>query len=327
MVKTVRVWETGGPEVMRIEEAALSPPAPGEVTVRHTVIGVNFIDTYYRSGLYKPAGSGAPFTPGAEAAGVVEAVGAGVSGFAVGDRVAYAGDIGAYAQARNMSPARLVHLPDDIDDRTAAAALLKGMTVRYLLAETFAVRPEHTVLFHAGAGGVGRIAGQWLKDIGATAIATVGSDEKAAIALAAGYTHAINYRSEDFVARLAELTGGRKCDVVYDSVGKDTFPGSLDCLRPRGMFVSFGNASGPVAAFSLAMLAQRGSLYATRPSLGAYTATRQALEANAAELFDRLRRGVVTVDVGQAFPLEQVVDCHRALEGRATSGSTVLTVG
>lgn len=326
MVKAMMIRQTGGPEVMLLEDIPLPPPAPGEARIAHTAIGVNFIDTYYRKGLYRPAG-GLPFVTGAEAAGVVEAVGEGVSDVAVGDRVAYAGDVGAYAEARNVAVRNLVRLPDDIDDRTAAAALLKGMTVRYLLMETYPVKASDTVLFHAGAGGVGQIAGQWLREIGATTIATVGSDEKAEIARAVGYSHVINYVREDFVARVKDITGGRKCDVVYDSVGRDTFLGSLDCLRPRGLLVSFGNSSGPVEGVNLGILSQKGSLYVTRPTLGTYTSTRAALEANAADLFDHIRRGIVKIDIGQSFPLDRAVDCHRALESRGTRGSTILTVG
>jgi NADPH2:quinone reductase len=325
MVKVVRVEETGGPGVMRIVDADPGRPGPGEALVRHTAIGVNFIDTYYRSGLYKPAG-GLPFTPGAEAAGVVEAVGDGVTTVKPGDRVVYSMSVGAYSQARIAPADRLVPIPDGIDDRTAAASLLKGMTVQYLLRRTFKVEPQHTVLFHAGAGGVGQIAGQWLKHIGCTSIATVGSEEKAEIARQVGYTHVVNYRAENFVERVAEITGGAKCDVVYDSIGKDTFPASLDCLKPLGMFVSFGNASGAIAAFDILLLSQKGSLYATRPTLFAYTAKREDLLATAADLFDKIEHGIVSVSIGQEFALDDVVACHEAMESRATTGSTILTV-
>jgi NADPH2:quinone reductase len=325
MVKAIRVGAVGGPEAMRLEEVDLAPPGPGEARIRHTAIGVNFIDVYYRSGLYKTP-DGVPFTPGSEAAGVVAAIGSGVTAVSVGDRVAYAGSLGAYATERNMAADRLVPIPDGIDDRTAAAALLKGLTVQYLLRGTFEVKPEHTVLFHAGAGGVGQIAGQWLRAIGCRSITTVGTADKAAMALDAGFGEAIDYRREDFVARVSEITGGERCHVVYDSVGKDTFPGSLDCLRPRGTFVSFGNASGPVPAFDMLTLMHKGSLYATRPTLGHYTASREDLLRRAEDLFGMILSGAVTVRIGQSFPLEQATDCHRAMESRATVGSTVLTV-
>ncbi|WP_370674295.1 quinone oxidoreductase [Pleomorphomonas sp. PLEO] len=325
MVKAIVVRQTGGPEVMSVEEVEVGMPGPGEVRLRHTAIGVNFIDTYYRNGIY-PAPAGLPFIPGAEAVGIVEKVGEGVVQFHPGDRVAYAGSVGAYVEARLISAQRLVRVPDDIDGFTVAASLLKGMTVQYLLRQTFQVTRDHTVLFHAGAGGVGQIAGQWLKSIGATSIATVGSEEKAEIARACGYTHVINYRAEDFVARVGEITRGAKCDVVYDSVGKDTFPASLDCLKPRGLFVSFGNSSGPVSEFSLGILSQKGSLYATRPTLGHYTATRADLDACAEDLFEQIRNEVVTINVGQKFALTNAVACHKAMEARETVGSTLLTV-
>ncbi|WP_237151797.1 quinone oxidoreductase family protein [Oryzibacter oryziterrae] len=325
MVKVIKQYKPGGPEVLQVEDVDLAPPAPGEVRLRHTAIGVNFIDTYFRSGLYKAPG-GFPFTPGSEAAGVIEAVGEEVEGFKVGDRVVYTDAGGGYAQARNIGTDDLLLIPEGVDDRTAAAVLLKGMTVQYLIRQTFKVGPEHTVLWHAGAGGVGLIAGQWLKSIGCTSIATAGSPEKVKLALEAGFTHAIDYRTDNFVERVAEITGGTKCDVVYDSVGKDTFPASLDCLKPRGLFVSFGNASGPVSAFELSLLSQKGSLFATRPTLFSYTSTRPALEACAADLFAQIKSGVVKVTIGQEFPLEDVANCHRALESRATVGATILTV-
>lgn len=325
MVKAIVVRKTGGPEVMSVEEVQVGMPGPGEVRLRHTAIGVNFIDTYYRKGIY-PAPAGLPFIPGAEAVGIVEKVGEGVAQFHPGDRVAYAGSVGAYAEARLISAQRLVRVPDDIDGFTVAASLLKGMTVQYLLRQTFQVTRDHTVLFHAGAGGVGQIAGQWLKSIGATSIATVGSEEKAEIARACGYTHVINYRTDDFVARVGEITRGAKCDVVYDSVGRDTFPASLDCLKPRGLFVSFGNSSGPVSEFNLGILSQKGSLYATRPTLGHYTATRGDLDACAEDLFEQIRNEVVTINVGQKFALTNAVACHKAMEARETVGSTLLTV-
>lgn len=325
MVKAIVVRETGGPEVMSLEEVEVGAPGPGEVRLKHTAIGVNFIDTYYRKGLY-PAPAGLPFIPGAEAVGIVEKAGEGVVQFRPGDRVAYAGSVGAYAEARLISAQKLVRVPDDIDGFTVAASLLKGMTVQYLLRLTFKVTRDHTVLFHAGAGGVGQIAGQWLKSLGATSIATVGSEEKAEVARACGYTHVINYHTEDFVARVAEITGGAKCDVVYDSVGKDTFPASLDCLKPRGLFVSFGNSSGPVAEFNLGTLSQKGSLYVTRPTLTHYTATRGDLDACAEDLFEQIRSEAVTINIGQKFALADAVACHKAMEARKTVGSTLLTV-
>lgn len=325
MVKAVMVHEVGGPDAMRIESVRIPAPGPGEVRVRHTVIGVNFIDTYYRKGLYK-APHGVPFTPGAEAAGIVTEIGDGVTEVAVGQRVVYAASLGAYAEERVMACDRLVPIPDDIDDATAAAGLLKGLTAQFLLRRTFRVGPEHTVLFHAGAGGVGLIAGQWLKALGATTIATAGSADKVALALEAGYGHVVNYVEEDFVARVAEITGGEKCHVVYDSVGKQTFPGSLDCLRQLGMFVTFGNSSGPVPPIEPLLLSQKGSLFMTRPTLFHYTARRADLLASADDLFSIIRSGSVRITIGQTFALDDVVECHRTMESRGTTGSTILTV-
>jgi NADPH2:quinone reductase len=290
--------------------------------VRHTAIGVNFIDTYHRSGLYPVA---LPSGLGMEAAGVVEAVGPDVSEVAVGQRVAYAaGPPGAYATHRNVRAAVLVPLPDAISDELAAAALLKGMTVELLVRRAFAVEPGSTVLWHAAAGGVGLIACQWLAHLGVTVIGTVGSDEKAALARAHGCAHPVVYTREDFVARVRELTDGQGVPVVYDSVGRATFDGSLQCLRRRGMLVGFGNASGKPEPFDLARLAQGGSLFVTRPTLFDYVATRQELLASASALFDVLARGVVKVEVRQRWPLRQAEAAHRALQGRETSGSTVL---
>lgn len=323
MVRAVRVHEVGGPEVLRIEDVAVGEPGPGEARVRHTAIGVNFIDTYFRSGLY-PAPSG-PFVPGAEAAGVVEAVGPGVTTVTPGDRVAYVVTLGAYADARLIDAGRLIRLPDDVSDRDAAAMMLKGMTVRFLLRATYQVHPETVMLVHAAAGGVGLLMGQWARHLGVgTIIGTVGGPEKAALAQANGYTHVIDYRSEDFVARVKDITGGRGVDVAYDSVGKDTFPGSLDCLRPRGLWVSFGNASGPVPPFPISLLSQKGSLYATRPTIFAYIATPEELRETAQDLFDVVRAGAVTVSARQEMPLAEVAEAHHALEGRRTSGATVL---
>ncbi|HUG60345.1 MAG TPA: quinone oxidoreductase [Methylomirabilota bacterium] len=325
MVKAVRVHEVGGPSAMRIEEVDVPAPGGGEARIRHTAIGVNFIDTYYRSGLYK-APSGVPFVPGAEAAGVVTEVGEGVTDVAVGQRVVYAGSVGAYAEERVMPTGRLVPIPDDIEDKVAAACLLKGLTAQYLIRRTFRVEPEHTVLFHAGAGGVGLIAGQWLKSLGCTSISTAGSPEKVELAREAGYGHVISYRTENFVERVAEITGGEKCHVVYDSVGKDTFPGSLDCIRPLGMFVTFGNASGPVPAIEPLTLAQKGSLFMTRPTLATYTAQRADLLAAADDLFAIIRSGAVRITIGQTFALDDVVACHEAMESRRTTGSTIQTL-
>lgn len=322
-MKAVRVHEVGGPEVLKVEDVEVPVPGAGEALIRHTVIGVNFIDTYFRSGLYK-APTPLPFTPGSEGAGVVEAIGPGVSEVAVGDRVVYAGSVGAYAEYRTMPADRLVPIPDNVDDRTAAAVLLKGLTAQFLVTQTFKVEPHHRVLFHAAAGGVGLIAGQWLKSIGATTIGTVGSPDKVELARKAGYTHVVDYRAEDFVSRVAEITGGEKCDVVYDSVGKDTFPASLDCLRMRGLFVSFGNSSGAVPPFEMILLSQKGSLFATRPTLFHYFARREDLLAGAADLFDKVAKGIVTVEIGQEFSLDDVVGCHQALASRITRGSTIL---
>ena len=322
MVRAVRIHEYGGPDVLRFEEVQVGAPGAGQVRVRHSAIGLNYIDTYHRTGLYPvPA---LPGVIGMEAAGVVTEVGAGVTEFATGDRVAYANPIGAYAQERIIPADRLVRLPDSVDDKTAAAMMLQGMTVQYLIRRTYKVGAGTTCLWHAAAGGVGLIACQWAKHLGATLIGTAGSDEKVALAKANGYTHVINYRSENFAERVKEITGGKGCDVVYDSIGKDTFPASLDCLRPLGMFVSFGNSSGPVDAFNLGLLGQKGSLFATRPSLFAYIAARSDLEATAGDLFDVVGSGKVKIDVRQTFPLADAARAHQALEGRETTGSTVL---
>jgi NADPH2:quinone reductase len=318
----VRVEAYGGPEVLKLAQVTLPEPAPGEALIRQTAIGLNFIDVYHRTGLYPQAAM--PFTPGMEGAGVVEAVGGGVKDLKAGDRVAYAGTLGGYAEARLIPADRLVKLPKEIDDKTAAAMMLQGMTVEYLLGRTFKVAPSTTLLFHAAAGGVGLIACQWARALGATLIGTAGGPEKCALAKAHGATHVIDYGQEDFVARVKELTGGKLCDVVYDSIGKDTFPGSLDCLRPRGMFVAFGQASGPIPPFNLGLLAQKGSLYATRPSLMTYTAKREDLAASAAELFRMVGSGKVRIEVNQTYPLSRVADAHRDLEARRTTGSTVL---
>jgi NADPH2:quinone reductase len=322
MTRAIRIHATGGPEVLQLDEVTLPPPGPGEARVRHTAIGVNFIDTYHRSGLYPlpmPAGIGS------EAAGVVEAVGAGVTDVAVGQRVAYCGGApGSYADARVIAADRLVPLPAAVSDRDAAALLLKGLTVQYLFRQTFRLQGGETILFHAAAGGVGLIACQWATALGVRMIGTVSSDDKAALARAHGCAETIVYTREDFVARVKALTGGAGVPVVYDSIGKDTFPASLDCLAPRGLFVSFGNASGPVAAFNLGLLAQKGSLFATRPTLMGYAAKRADLLAMAEDLFAMVAAGKVKADVRQTFPLAAAVDAHRALESRGTTGATLL---
>lgn len=323
MPHAIRIHRHGGPEVLSYEEVEVGAPGPGEVLVRHRAVGINFVDTYVRSGLY-PVPS-LPSGIGSEAAGVVEAVGDGVDDLSVGQRVAYAtGPLGAYAERRIVPADRLVPLPDAIADEVAAASMLKGMTVEYLVRRTYPVKAGETVLWHAAAGGVGLIACQWLKHLGATVIGTVSSDEKAELARAHGCDHTIVYTREDFVARARAITGGAGLPVVYDSVGRATFPTSLDCLRPRGMFVSFGNASGKPDPFDMAVLAQKGSLYLTRPTLGTYTATREELLASANALFDVITRGAVKVEVNQRFALKDAADAHRALESRATTGSSVL---
>lgn len=320
MAQVVRIHEYGGADVLRREEVDPGSPGAGEVRLKQTAIGLNYIDTYHRTGLYKlPA---LPAVIGVEGAGVVTAVGAGVSDLKTGDRVAYTGCIGSYASERLAPADRMVKLPDAISDETAAAMMLKGMTVRYLLRETYRVGPETTLLFHAAAGGVGLIASQWARALGATIIGTAGSADKLDLARAHGCTHVINYRTENFVERVKEITDGKLCDVVYDSVGKDTFPGSLDCLKPRGLWVSFGNASGPVPPFELSLL--KGSLFATRPSLFAYTATRAELLANAAELFHMVESGKVQIEIGQRYALSDIASAHRDLEGRKTTGSIIL---
>lgn len=323
MAWAVRVHETGGPEKLSYEEINVGSPGQGEVRVRHTAIGLNFIDTYFRSGLY-PAPQGLPFIPGNEAAGVVVEVGEGVADLRPGDRVAYGSSLGAYCSERVMPAAPLVKLPSNISDETAAAMMLKGMTARYLLRQTFVVKAGDTVLVQAAAGGVGLILCQWAAHLGATVIGTVGSAEKGELARANGATYVINYREEDFVARVKDITEGALCDVVYDGVGQATYPASLDCLRPRGMFVSFGNASGAIQNFSLLALSQKGSLYATRPTLFTHVATREALLANASDLFEAVGSGVVKIAIDQRYKLADVAEAHRDLEGRRTTGSTIL---
>jgi NADPH2:quinone reductase len=323
MLKAIRIHEYGGPEVLRWEEVEVGDPGPGQLRVRHGAVGLNYIDVYHRTGLY-PLPS-LPWTLGMEGAGWVEAVGEGVAEFKVGDRVAYASPpVGAYAEVRLIPADRVVALPEAIDDPTAAAMMLQGMTAQYLLRRTYRVQPGDAILLHAAAGGVGLIASQWARHLGATVIGTVGNDEKAELARAHGCHHAIVYTRENFVERVREITGGQGVAVVYDSVGKDTFTGSLDCLRPLGMMVSFGNASGPVPPFEPGILAAKGSLFLTRPTLMTYTAKRVDLVASAAELFEAVASGVVNIEVRQTYPLAEAARAHRDLEARRTTGSTVL---
>ncbi|ADU12171.1 quinone oxidoreductase family protein [Asticcacaulis excentricus] len=321
MTTAIRVHETGGPEVLRVEQIDIGEPGPGEARVRHTAIGVNFIDTYFRSGLYKTA---MPFVPGNEGAGIVEAVGEGVNFVKVGDRVVYSATPGGYAQARLIAADKLIPIPDGISDEVAAAVFLKGLTAQYLLRRTFRVGPGHTVLIHAAAGGVGLIAGQWARALGATVIGTAGSEAKIELARHNGYSHLINYRTEDFVARVLEITGGRKVDVVYDSVGKDTFDGSLDVLKPLGLMVSFGQSSGAVPPVDISVLNTKGSLFLTRPSVFGYNLDRATLLDSAADLFGVILNGKVRVRIDQRFALTEARAAHEALESRATTGSTLL---
>jgi len=321
MTHAIRVHEYGGPEVLTWDEVEVGDPGPGQVRVKQTAIGLNFIDVYGRTGLYPQ--DELPFVPGMEGAGVVTAVGEGVRDLKVGRRVAYAGPIGGYAEERLIAADRVVRIPDGVSDETAAAIMLKGMTAQYLLRRTYKVGPDTTLLFHAAAGGVGMIACQWAAALGATVIGTVGSAGKALIARSHGCTHVINYREEDVVTKVKEYTEGEGVDVVYDSVGKDTFPASLDCLKRRGMWVSFGQASGPVPEFRINLLAQKGSLFATRPALGDYIATRKELVAAANDLFGVITKGKVRVAVNQTYPLAEAERAHRELEGRLTTGSTL----
>ena len=323
MTKAVRVHRFGGPEVLTFEDVEVGAPGPGEVRVRQSACGLNYLDTYYRTGLYPVAG-GLPFVIGSEAAGVVEAVAPDVTSVKPGDRVTYVVATGAYAEVRLITAERLVKLPADIDERTAAAAMLKGMTVEYLLRRTFKVGPGHTVLIHAAAGGVGLMACQLASHLGATVIGTVGSAEKAKLAQANGCQYPIEYRRENFAEKVAEITKGAKCDVVYDSIGKDTLQASLDCLKPFGMFVSYGNASGPVDSFNIGLLAKGGSLYATRPTLFTHIAKRADLDALSSALFDEIRNGVVKIPINQTYPLAEARRAHEALESRGTTGTTLL---
>lgn len=322
MPHAIRIHKTGGPEVLQWEAVEVGDPGPGEARIRHTAIGVNYIDTYQRSGLYKLA---LPSSLGSEGAGVVEAVGAGVADVKVGDRVAYSGGPpGAYAQVRVMPADRLVKLPDGVSERSAATLMLKGLTVQYLLRQTYPLKGGETILMHAAAGGIGLIACQWTRELGVTMIGTVGSDEKAALAKSNGCAHTIVYTRENFVERVKQITGGKGVPVVYDGVGKDTFPASLDCLSPRGMLVSFGNSSGPIGAFDILLLSQKGSLYVTRPTLATYTSTRPALLAMAAQMFDLVKAGKLVNDARQTYALKDAAQAHRDLEARKTTGSTVL---
>ena len=323
MSKAIRIHEYGGPEVLRWEDVPVSEPGPGQLRIRHAAIGLNYIDVYHRNGLY-PLPS-LPWTLGMEGAGRVEAVGAGVTEFQVGDRVAYASPpVGAYAEVRLIPADRVVALPETIDDQTAAAMMLQGMTAQYLLRRTYRVQPGYAILLHAAAGGVGLIASQWARQLGALVIGTVGSDEKAEIARAHGCHHTIVYSRENFVDRVREITNGQGVAVVYDSVGQETFTGSLDCLRPLGMMVSFGNASGPVPPFEPGLLAAKGSLFLTRPTVMTYTAKREDMATAAAELFEVVTLGAVKIAVRQTYPLAETAQAHRDLEARKTTGSTVL---
>lgn len=322
MTHAIRIHQHGGPEELKWETVNVGAPGENEVRIRHTAVGLNFIDTYHRTGLYKIP---LPSVLGREAAGVVEALGAAVTDLKLGDRVAYgAAPIGAYAEERLVAADRVVKIPDNVTDQQAASIMLKGMTAQYLLRRTYPVSAGDTILFHAAAGGVGLILCQWAKHLGATVIGTVGSDEKGRLAKTHGCEHIINYSNEDFVARVAEITGGKKCAVVYDGVGKDTFMKSLDCLRPRGTMALFGNASGKVEPFDLGFLAAKGSLYVTRPTLDTHVATREDLLATANDLFDVVGRGIVKVEINQTYPLKDAEQAHRDLEARRTTGSTVL---
>ena len=321
MTKAIRIHQTGGPEVLQLEDIELPAPAKGEVRIKHHAIGLNFIEIYFRKGAY-PAPL--PFTPGNEGAGQIVAVGKGVKGFKVGDRVAYAAIPGSYAEERNIDARYIVKLPKEINYETGAAMMLKGLTAQYLLRRTYKVKKGDVVLVHAAAGGVGLILCQWAKALGATVIGTVGSEEKGVLAKKAGAKHIIYYNSENFAERVAELTKGKKCDVVYDGVGKATFPGSLDCLKPMGTFVSFGSASGQIDAFNIGILQQKGSLFATRPTLFHYIAKREDLDAMAKDLFKVVKNGTVKIPIHSRWKLEDVAEAHKALESRQTTGAAVL---
>ena len=322
-IKGMVVHATGAAGEMKWEQVALTDPEADEIQVRHTAVGLNFIDVYFRTGVY--AAPQLPFTPGLEGAGVVEKVGAGVSDFSVGERVAYASPpLGAYCEARNLPAARAVKIPDGIDDRSAAAIMLKGMTAHYLLRSAYRVKAGETILFHAAAGGVGLLACQWAKHLGVTVIGTAGSEEKTALARANGCQHAINYNRENFVEGVQEITGGTGVSVVYDSVGQATFTPSLDCLKTRGTMVSFGQSSGKVAPLDIGILNTKGGLYLTRPSLFHYTAGRDELIYRAGEVFDAVRSGALSIRINQTYPLSEAVTAHKDLENRRTTGTTVL---
>ena len=322
MVHAIRIHEVGGPEVMKWEEVEVGAPGPGQIRIKTSAAGLNYLDTYHRTGLYKLP---LPLTLGTEGSGVVTAVGDGVSDIKVGDRVAYASaPLGSYSEERLMQADRCVVLPDGIDDKLAAAIMLKGMTTEYLVQRTFKIKAGDTVLFHAATGGVGLLFGQWAKALGATVIGTVSTEDKAKLARAHGYDHIINYRTENFVERVKELTKGAGVPVVYDGVGKDTWAGSLDCLSPFGLMVSFGNASGPVPPFEIATLAGKGSLYVTRPTLNTYTARRTDLVNSAKALFEVVKIGKVKVEIPQTYALKDAARAHADLEARKTTGSTLL---
>lgn len=322
MTKAIRIHETGGPEVMRWEDVEVGKPGPGEVRLRHTAVGLNYIDVYHRSGLYPLPKL--PVVIGREAAGVVEEIGAGVTSLKPGDHVAYVDPMGSYAEVRLHPANRSVKLPQEISDQTAAAMMLKGLTAQYLIRRTYRVQAGETILVHAAAGGVGLILCEWARHLGATVIGTVSTEEKAAFARQHGCHHTILYTRENFVERVKDITGGNGVAVVYDSVGKDTFAGSLDCLHPLGMMVSYGNASGKVPPFDPGILMAKGSLFLTRPTLVTYTATREDLDDSSAELFDVVRNGVVKIEVKQMYPLKDAATAHRDLEARKTTGSTLL---
>ena len=321
-MRAIRIHKTGGPEVLTLEDVDLPKPAAGDVRIRHHAIGVNFLDTYHRTGFYPMP---LPLTPGGEGAGEVVEVGPGVKDFKPGDRVAYAGPPGSYAEERNISANLLVKLPRAIAYDTAAAMMLKGLTAQYLLRQTYWVKAGDTILVHAAAGGVGLILCQWGRALGATVIGTVGSPEKAKLAKKAGARHTILYREEDFPKRVEEITKGKKCEVVYDGIGKDTFPASLDCLKPFGLFASYGSSSGPVPPFDIGLLARKGSLFATRPTLFTFMGDRARLEKMARDLFRIVGSGQVTIHIGQRMKLGEAAEAHRALEARETTGSIVLT--
>jgi len=324
MSKAIRIHKHGGPEVLKYEEVDPGRPGKGEILIEHSAIGLNFIDVYFRTGLYPPPGGSLPITPGGEGAGKVLELGEGVEGLKPGDRIAYAVGTGAYAERRVIAADRVVKVPDGISDEAAAGMMLKGMTAEYLLRRTFKVKKGDTILFHAAAGGVGLIAGQWAKHIGAVTIGTAGSAEKVALAKAHGFDHVINYREQDFVEEVKKITGGKLCEVVYDGVGKATFPASLDCIKPLGMFVSFGSSSGPIDAFNINLLQTKGSLFATRPTLTTYAAKREDLLKIANDLFEVVGSGAVKIPVNQKYPLKDAQQAHRDLESRKTTGASIL---